>query len=409
MEGEKTPSPTRVDELDGLIRLLACIKEMGWNRAFEDDVRYGNTKFGSSHLYTDPLHFLCDALAALQDSMFCMKTLNKVRSLLEKKIRTIKRRCDPLALEDGMRRLPDELLARIFEIGHLSTRSCTSLLVSHVSFRFRQVAIRTRLLWTRLSAGYTNDQLQAFVSRSGNLDLEIMCRSPPRERNDFLKVVISLSNRWSSAIISSPPLAKLISAAGSTSFRNLKYIYSDYSFDLREWSMPFLSHCVGRCLVINKQNLSQITSLELCFWKDDLDIPELAETLYQAKNLQDLSFRFMDYKFYSVHQPSLKAVEIPPPHSFSTKALKLLITGGQHSFVGHVMQPLNSVLTYISPLKVDISLENADVQCLYNTTGEIFPHGSTIQLRITRRVVYLQKEWRRTTGQMLHQYVTFDS
>ncbi|TDL21175.1 hypothetical protein BD410DRAFT_899012 [Rickenella mellea] len=139
MEGVKISSPIGVDDVDRLVKLLECVKTMGWNRAFEDDVLYGEVNCDTSHFYAEPLHSLREAL---QDSKVCMETLNKVRNHLGKKIRTLKRRSAPLVLEDGMQRLPDELLAHIFEIGHLSTQTCTfSLRASHVSSRFRQIAI----------------------------------------------------------------------------------------------------------------------------------------------------------------------------------------------------------------------------------------------------------------------------
>ncbi|TDL14192.1 hypothetical protein BD410DRAFT_866188 [Rickenella mellea] len=155
MEGVGTWSPTGADDVDRLMKLLEYVKTMGWNRAFEDDVLYGEVNCDNSHFYVEPLHSLREAL---QDSKLCMETLNKVRNHLGKKIRTLTQRSTPLVLEDGMQRLPNELLAHIFKIGHFSTQNCTfSLRTSHVSSRFRQIAIQTRPIWTRLSAGYTND------------------------------------------------------------------------------------------------------------------------------------------------------------------------------------------------------------------------------------------------------------
>ncbi|TDL23549.1 hypothetical protein BD410DRAFT_802772 [Rickenella mellea] len=373
-------TPTSVDGVDHLIALLTCVKRMGWNRAFKGDVLYGELKCDNFQLYAEPLHSI---RLALQDSKSCVATLTKLRDKLGKKIRTLQRRSNPLILEDGIRRLPDELLARIFEIGHLSTGKCdASLRASHVSSRFRQIALQTPLLWTRINARYTKEQMQTFLSRAGNLGLDVICRFCPRKGNPFLDVVGSLSSRWASLTIMDFSQASMISGAGLTAFPNLKYISQYYAGPkLSEWDMPSLSHHVGRSVSISNQQLSQLTSLEVHFVEDYLDVPSLARAFYQAKNLQDLSLRFINCK--PEYTPSLKAEEIPPPHSFSVNSLKITISG-DGSVVHDFIQPMNSALAHLSPLEVDISLESTPITCLYDARGEIFPHGSTIKLRIAR-------------------------
>ncbi|TDL14012.1 hypothetical protein BD410DRAFT_903159 [Rickenella mellea] len=384
----KTASPTSADDVDRLTRLFACVKEMGWKRAFDDDVLYGQVNCDDSHLYAEPLHSLREAL---QDAKLCMEGLNKVRNQLGKKIRMLKRRSTPLIAEDGIRRLPDELLAHIFEIEHLSTQNCmSSLRASHVSSRFRQVALHTPLLWTRLSSSYTIDQMQTFLSRSGNLYLDVIHASRPQKGNNFLDVVDSLSSRWVRLTITDIEQVEEMSATGVTTFPNLRCISYDHTWSLakdshmRNWNMPLLSHYVGRSLTINSQHLSQITSLDLHFLDDyfnNLDVPLLAKALYQAYNLQHVSLKFIKCNLqYPIPLP-----ENPPPHSISTKTLKVTIKSHKSTVDCYSFQQLSSVLACLLPSEVDISLEETPVECIYNNDGQIFPHASAIRLCVSGR------------------------
>jgi F-box-like len=66
---------------------------------------------------------------------------------LEKQRNSLKNQIAPISS------LPNELLGVIFEYGHLSslrTRPPNEVVLSHVNQRFRDVAMNTRLLWTRI-------------------------------------------------------------------------------------------------------------------------------------------------------------------------------------------------------------------------------------------------------------------
>ncbi|TDL20816.1 hypothetical protein BD410DRAFT_804719 [Rickenella mellea] len=63
----------------------------------------------------------------------------------------MQRQCRRLAFQEGIKRLPDEILVYIFEFGHRSTNyNDFALTVSRVCRRFRGVALTTPRLWTRL-------------------------------------------------------------------------------------------------------------------------------------------------------------------------------------------------------------------------------------------------------------------
>ncbi|TDL14191.1 hypothetical protein BD410DRAFT_866187 [Rickenella mellea] len=216
IESEEAAKPPRnnfagMDGVDYLIGMLTLVKRLGWNDAFRDDVLYGHADAESAiaHSYAEPLMSL---RRALSDAKSCMETLNKVRDHLGKKIRSLKRTSTPLVLEDGIRRLPDELLARIFEIGHLTCHGCKfALHASHVSSRFRQVALQTPLLWAKFSALYKNEQMLG-----------------------------AHSSRWASLAIADTEVEEM-TAAGLNAFHNLKHLtyHGDSELDgLDGWNMP---------------------------------------------------------------------------------------------------------------------------------------------------------------------------
>ncbi|TDL14439.1 hypothetical protein BD410DRAFT_642568 [Rickenella mellea] len=100
--------------------------------------------------YAEPLRSM---RYSLEEAKLCMAALNAIRSRLTKNIRNLQKCCKPLVLADGIERIPDEILANIFEAGHqTSEHSEFALRVSHVSRRFRQVSLRTPSLWTRPSS-----------------------------------------------------------------------------------------------------------------------------------------------------------------------------------------------------------------------------------------------------------------
>ncbi|KLO05826.1 hypothetical protein SCHPADRAFT_1002683 [Schizopora paradoxa] len=76
-------------------------------------------------------------------------------------------------LSKGIKSLPDEILARIFEITVWEQRDHREYLkqivrLTRVSRRFRYVALGTRGLWTMLDAMHTSAQLKSLISRAGS-------------------------------------------------------------------------------------------------------------------------------------------------------------------------------------------------------------------------------------------------
>lgn len=74
--------------------------------------------------------------------------------------------------------LPNELLSAIFEVlacDKSPTSPHIGILLSHVSRRFRDVAMNTRLLWTRIEVSlYTSfDMIIAYLQRSGSSPFDL--------------------------------------------------------------------------------------------------------------------------------------------------------------------------------------------------------------------------------------------
>ncbi|TDL16926.1 hypothetical protein BD410DRAFT_588813 [Rickenella mellea] len=99
---------------------------------------------------------------------------------LEGRIITLQQKCKLLAFEDGVERLPDEILACIFEFGHQATdNNKFSFDMSHVCHHFREVALGASRLWARFHPDMIH---QEQLSASWNLkfkkiDIEVFMSS----------------------------------------------------------------------------------------------------------------------------------------------------------------------------------------------------------------------------------------
>ncbi len=131
----------------------------------------------------------------------------------------------------GIASLPDELFALIFKIAALSNGTGQAVLLSHVSRRFREVALGEHHLWATLHSGATRDELETFISRSGfNTDLHVVIHVTPRYFNPhaFISVCWPTAQRWKTLTISE---ADDLQPNNATALFILKTI--DRSYDLR--------------------------------------------------------------------------------------------------------------------------------------------------------------------------------
>ncbi|TDL27149.1 hypothetical protein BD410DRAFT_800199 [Rickenella mellea] len=329
-----------MDDLNNLLRLLQSVKEIGsWDELFGvanlHAWRGTRSPNNNPFSYPDPLFSMRQLL---EDSKRCMKALNNARQNLGINIRALQRRCMPLVLEDGIKRLPDELLIRVFEMGHDMTEDAEfALRVSHVSRRFREASFKTPLLWTRLTMKDSVNLTREFLSRAGTQVLDI-------------KTMYALESKMTSFLTLVSPLS-------------------------RQWS---------RLTVFDKEVKDALTTVDLFFDAfGELDVPSLARALHLMPNLQHLSLDLFNCVRADNVTP-LEPQDIPKRHSVNIQTLEITVECTRHDLV----QELNDALAYLTPSTVNISLilDLADGQAssfLHTSNDEFFPYGSTVQLTIT--------------------------
>ncbi|TDL21280.1 hypothetical protein BD410DRAFT_899074 [Rickenella mellea] len=393
---EAPPSDHSIAGLDDLIRLLTRIKRQGLQRAYAGEMWDDGHIERSSPNTRDSSKLLSSLLASLKYSKLCMAALNEVRDHLGKRVRLLQKACTPLVLENGIKILPDEILSLIFEAGHLATSSCQiAKNVSRVSRRFRQISRQTPLLWTRLSGSYTASQVQAFLSLSGKMDLEVSTGVPSGSSSykleSFIRFLHPYSHRWSHLRLQGNA-ENVMGEQRLTLLPRLKYLYHDCNIDLSSWSLPLLSriHGYSHHFPLGLGFQSQLSSLELLFDNDYMHITSLARVLYATKALQDLSLTFMHIAEI-VEGSVLDSTELPDRHSVRIDKLQVTF----HNVTHDVVESVYDVLSFLAPSTMHITLDNAgyshhnagyihrSANFLRDTRGRLFPYGSTIHLSVS--------------------------
>ncbi|TDL25170.1 hypothetical protein BD410DRAFT_785011 [Rickenella mellea] len=383
-----------MDDLNDLLRLLQVVKETGWEKIFKDTnlhVWRTSSSNENSFSYPDPLFSM---RCLLEDSKRCMKALNTARQNLGMNIRALEKRCMHLVFEDGITRLPNELLARIFELGHHMTKDCKfALRVSHVSRRFRDVSLGTPLLWSRLAFLPSVNLTREFISRAGPHDLDISTykgwgSASKSKMTSFLSLVAPLSNQWSRLTIFDIQVEDEINSLGLHNFPSLSYLGHSYTMDLSTWTMPLLRVVGGHRATFTPgvPYMSQLTTVDMLFdLGAKLDVPSLARALHAMPNLQHL-FLELWHCLCAMNVTPLGPQEIPERHSVNIQTLQISVKGLTRR---ELIQDLYDALAYFTPSTVNISLtfdfvseDPEDFKFLHTSDDKIFPHGSTIQITI---------------------------
>ncbi|TDL14952.1 hypothetical protein BD410DRAFT_902844 [Rickenella mellea] len=378
-----------MDGVDHLVKLLAIVKSKGWDVALAaDDVcgsRLSDVDNIAFRSYAEPLRSL---RYSLEENKLCMAALNNIKARLAKKIRNLQKRCAPLVHQDGIERVPDEILAHIFEAGHqMSENSRFALRVSRVSRRFRQVSLQTPSLWTRISSLHPGDQTETFLLRSGGLDLQVKLSGDTisfDKLRSCLQLITPHSVRWSRlTLIMNPDYQEIMDEFGLTYFPRLRHIFHKYYPITKsaQWSMPLLSqyggHYVPFPLRATSPSLCQLTCVELCFEDyDTFDMSFLAQTLQGMANL-----RCVPLEFGNDESGDVTLVErpqfTPKRHSFHIESLKVTL----RNYVGDdFVESLFGVLAYLTASLVDVSLLTFGDPNNLLTHAE-FPHGPTMRLQ----------------------------
>ncbi|TDL16149.1 hypothetical protein BD410DRAFT_645667 [Rickenella mellea] len=267
-----------ISGLGRLERLLSRLKKYGFRNARSDEVwddvpveavEWSIPSYSPSITQDD----LPRLRRSLNEAKLCMAVLDKVRDYLGRRIRFVRKACMSLVLENGINTMPDEILSLIFEACHRMTDGWTfARCVRQVSWRFRQVSYQTPLLWTRFSPDLSDSQVQAFIARSGGMDLEVSTDwSIPEVEDKLLHTLCPHSKRWSSLKLESPSTASVMNM-------------------LDMWELPSLS----RIRVHNPQYRlgfsfqSQLTSVTLSLFEQDVDFRLLAHTLRGMTSMRHL-------------------------------------------------------------------------------------------------------------------------
>ncbi|TDL14883.1 hypothetical protein BD410DRAFT_845661 [Rickenella mellea] len=373
-----------MDGLDHLLKLLAIVKSDGLDAAISRDVHYGgdipNVTFQT---YKEPLRSLRHSL---EESKFCMTALNIIKARLSKKIRSLQQRSAPFVLEDGIQRVPDEILAHIFEAGHqTSEHSEFALPVSHVSHRFREVSLRTPVLWTRLSSEHPKDQTEAYLTRSGQMDLQVTLSNHPGEQfRSSLQLIGLHSERWSRLLLRMNPEDQgIIEEVGLTHFPRLRSIFHRLNIKPTglQWHMPLLSQFDGYCSQFPRNVtfpfLSQLTSTALCFSDyGPFDMTSLAHVLYRMSNLRNLSLEFQTFE--AVDNDLNFALETPKPQSVHIDSLKITF---RNSVAADLVIALYDILEYLTTSQLDICVMTHGNLLNFLKDAGIFNHTSTMRLQ----------------------------
>ncbi|KLO16159.1 hypothetical protein SCHPADRAFT_223065 [Schizopora paradoxa] len=112
-------------------------------------------------------------------------------------------------LSKGVGSLPDELLAKVFQLavweeGREGGKQAVR--ISHVCRKFRSIALGTRGLWTTLFSGASEHQLQTFISRAGpNEEFHAFYHFSTKVRyvgSSFTSICLPIISRWKTLTVS---------------------------------------------------------------------------------------------------------------------------------------------------------------------------------------------------------------
>ncbi|TDL22451.1 hypothetical protein BD410DRAFT_898365 [Rickenella mellea] len=323
---------------------------------------------------------------SLDQAKLCMATLNEVQSQLRKRILSLRKSYIPLMVEEGIKTLPDDILTQVLEAGHYTTDNCLfAQHMSQVCHRFREVSLRTPLLWSKISDDYTEDQINTFLSRSAHVGLDISVGFSTSEPLSFLQRVTSHSNRWTKLRFPYEYPEGTMQKMGITDLPRLQEVYYYCEVDFpSKWSFSVSdTHGWGSLFSPTPGYLSQITSFEFSIKGRRYSVPidSLLQAICSMKNLTVLSLKLTACLDTVSRVRSTKNLE---RHSVPIDTLQIYIK----DFTEYdVVEQLYDALSFLSPSTIDLTLENllstlGNWPFYFLKNGEIFPYGSVINVRI---------------------------
>ncbi|TDL22469.1 hypothetical protein BD410DRAFT_828544 [Rickenella mellea] len=371
--------------LKNLLKLLTRLESHGlqgtegevWN-----DLLVDATELYPSRVNSSDNEDQSRILRSLDETKTCMAALNEVREILGKKIRSLRKACIPFALENGMKRMPFEVISQIFQAVHLMTDGCGfAIWVSHVSRRFREIALSTSLLWTRIPEHYSDDQVETFLSRSGRLDLDV---SMPRSLSDlppFLQILRPHLNRVTRIRNFDINKDHAMHDLGLTHLPRVKDLHHRCSYHLISCALSSLSGDNGY-VVSSPICLSDLTSFEFVAdgHRQSLDIASFSEALYCMKSLKRLSLT-LD----GCHSDNRNVVVTREPRSVSIDTLQVTVMGKtSHAVVKLFYISLSFLVASTVYLTLDVRgvVDIPEMSYIPDAglSEVMFPYGSVINI-----------------------------
>ncbi|TDL21162.1 hypothetical protein BD410DRAFT_307072 [Rickenella mellea] len=386
----------KMDGLQNLLILLTCVNDKGWDCGFRegvlgeqdhrcvDPILYPESLplSGNTHSYSEPLLSL---RRALDDCKKLMGALTSAKQYLGKEIRTLRRRCAPLMLEDGLNQLPNELLAHIFEIAHETEICCEfSRTVSYVSRRFRQVSLGSPRLWTKQSAYDHHELTRTYASRSRHHELEVSdARHESIPIKPFLEILGPFSRRWSILDIHFDDPINMMRSLEITNFPRLRHItfgpYCSSEASLSSWNISSVSRIEAPFTLLHWVPLqSRLTCIMLHLnlqVSRTVDVGVLSRALISLKALRDLSLTISNCRWETITE-----TQTPQPLSVNIDTLTIsLETSPNPSLVEAIYDALSFFTA--TDAAVHLSMDSPFREGYFlNSQKEFFPQGSTIRI-----------------------------
>ncbi|TDL17485.1 hypothetical protein BD410DRAFT_901458 [Rickenella mellea] len=355
--------------IDRLVSVLSSIKNNNWVIGGEEPFR-PDEPGGSASSNQD---FEEGQLLQLRYLKLTGDALHVMLHSVDSGIHALQAPCVAIALQRGIHSIPDDILAHIFEVGY---HSCDdqgsrdshhfSVAVSHVSRRFRMVALRTPRIWTRLSNWMKTSQLETFSYRSKAADLIITATTdeyddPNISLEAFLAITLPSHSRWSEFTYDILEHHNLFPQAILSQTRNLTFprlrslgcvkafstdgddgVLPEHTF--ATWEMPALIHFHGVSASIEGKGIGKnVQSAEFFM---DYSIPDYRSIFHELgswPHLTTLNFEFSN--FYSDIEPS----------KVSLQTLRTLVIIAEFDADGVLLGKVLSLLDM--PVLSNVSLE----------------------------------------------------
>ncbi|KAL5526611.1 hypothetical protein ACEPAF_8335 [Sanghuangporus sanghuang] len=131
-----------------------------------------------------------------------LSSASRIRAMHDRTIGLLLR-CHHALSNRGLENLPFDVLSYIFKTTCSSpARGSHAITISHVCRRFRQIALNTAVLWSRLYSQDPIPKTAAFLSRTKEADLAVVIEEDPDSPNypahleAFMALVIPHCSRW---------------------------------------------------------------------------------------------------------------------------------------------------------------------------------------------------------------------